>query len=94
MADTIHIQKNFRLPRKLAEVLLLLAENDIVTTAMIQERVTPDAKSTIHRLRHRLTSAGIELQSQYATGYWLFAEDRRRILEAAKPDSLEQEPEQ
>lgn len=88
MADTLNIQKHFRLPPKLAEVLLLLAQNDVVSTTMIQELVTPDAKSTMHRLRDRLTSTGIELQSQYATGYWLSAEDRRKVLEAAKPEDL------
>jgi hypothetical protein len=88
MADTLNIQKHFRVPPRLAEVLLLLAQNDVVTTSMIQDLVTPDAKSTMHRLRDRLTPTGIELQSQYATGYWLSVEDRKKVLDAMKPDDL------
>lgn len=88
MADTLNLQKHYRLPPKLAEVLLLLAQNDVVTTKMIEDEVTPDARSTMHRLRKRLTPTGIKLESLYATGYWLSAEDRRAVLEAAKPEDL------
>jgi hypothetical protein len=89
MTEHLILQKHYKLSPKLAELLLMLAQNDVLTTAVIEGELGVDAKSTVHRLRERLTSAGIEVHSLYATGYWLDADARRAVLEAAKPEDLE-----
>jgi hypothetical protein len=86
--ELLNVQKHYRIPPKLAELLLLLASHDVVTTQMIHDQVTPDSKASVHRLRQRVGEAGIEIHSLYATGYWLDPDARRAVIAAAQPDDL------
>lgn len=90
MDELATLQMRYDLTPLLARILRLLAENTAVTTAMIEveHALTKDMPIAIHRLRRRLTSAGISVHFRRGVGYWIDAEDRQRVLTAMQPDQL------
>jgi hypothetical protein len=84
MTELLLLQKYFKLPPKLARLLLLLAESELLSTAEIEEKVGADPRTTMKRLRTRLEPFGVTVHSLYATGYWLDEKDRQHVLATAK----------
>jgi hypothetical protein len=84
------LQMRYDLTSLLARILRLLAQNTAVTTAMIEDEhgLTKDAPIAIHRLRRRLTSAGITVLFRRGVGYWIEPEDRQRVIAAMQPDQM------
>lgn len=85
------LQMRYDLPSSLARILVLLAENKVVTTHMIEHehKITKDAKVAIHRLRRRMEGTpGIEIKSRRDVGYWMDAEVRETIRQAMVPDQM------
>lgn len=90
MDELATLQMRYDLTTLLARILRLLAENPAVTTAMIETEhaLTKDAPIAIHRLRRRLTSAGITVHFRRGVGYWIEPEDRQLVLAAMQSDQL------
>lgn len=67
------LQVEFRLPKTLASILLLLMERKVVTSRMIEQDFgySRDGKVAIHRLRRYLEGTDIKITSQREVGYWL-----------------------
>jgi hypothetical protein len=63
----------FRLSKSLAQILLLLMENKVVTARMIEQdhKISRDGKVAIHRLRRYLEGTEVKISSQREVGYWL-----------------------
>lgn len=78
------LQMRYDLPLSLAKILILLVENQVVTTRMIEldHAVTKDAKVAIHRLRRRLGATPIEIKHRRDVGYWL-EDDARKLAHSA-----------
>lgn len=67
------LQMEFRLPKTLAQILLLLMDERIVTARMIEQdhKFSRDGKVAIHRLRRYLEGTEVKITSQREVGYWL-----------------------
>lgn len=91
MTNLTRLQIRFDLPPSLAKILVLLTENEVVTSRMIEldHKLTKDAKVAIHRLRRRLDSA-VEIQSRRDVGYWLDADAKKKVI-AAQADEAPSE---
>lgn len=91
MTDLMALQIRYDLSPSLAKILLLLAQNKVVTPRMIEvdHRLTKDAKVAMHRLRRRLEGVGVEIKSRRDVGYWVDDTIRVTIHEAMKSDQLE-----
>ena len=91
MTNLIALQMRYDLSPSLAKILLLLAQNKIVTATMIEveHKITKDAKVAIHRLRRRLEGVDIAVKSRRDVGYWVEPDARQTIHEAMKSDQLE-----
>lgn len=85
------LQMRFEISRSLAKILVLLAENELVTAQMIEteHRITKDAKVAIHRLRRRMDGTGFEIRSQRGFGYWLEPQQREWLRERMAPQKIE-----
>jgi hypothetical protein len=85
------LQIRYDLSPSLANILLLLAQNKVVTAKMVEvdHKLTKDTKVAIHRLRRRLEGAAVEIKSRRDVGYWVDDKTRADIREAMKPDQLE-----
>jgi len=79
LADLLTFQMRYDLPITLAKVLVLLADNIVVTAAMIEDEhgLTKNAKVVMHRLRRCLDGTGIEIKSRRDIGYWLTSEGKQ-----------------
>ncbi|HEY7822611.1 MAG TPA: helix-turn-helix domain-containing protein [Acidimicrobiia bacterium] len=91
MTNLMAIQIHYDLSPVLAKILLLLAQNKVVTSRMIEvdESLTKDAKVALHRLRRRLEGPGIEIKSRRDVGYWIETESRMEILEVLADGQME-----
>lgn len=87
MTELMALQMKYDLPPSLAKILLMLAQNQVVTARMIEidTRLTKDAKVAMHRLRRRLEGSPVEIRSRRDVGYWLESDSRAVVLESAKP---------
>lgn len=87
MTELMALQMKYDLPPSLAKILLMLAQNHVVTARMIEidMRLTKDAKVAMHRLRRRLEGSPVEIKSRRDVGYWLENDSRAVVLESAKP---------
>lgn len=85
------LQMRFEISRSLAKILVLLAENDLVTAKMIEtdHSITKDAKVAIHRLRRRMEKTGFDIRSQRGFGYWLEPQWREWLLDQMKSPRTE-----
>lgn len=81
------LQMRYDLPLSLAKILILLVENQVVTTRMIEadHAITKDAKVAIHRLRRRLVTTPIEIKHRRDVGYWLEQDARELAHTAMQP---------
>lgn len=81
MINLTRLQIRFDLPPSLAKILVLLTQNEVVTSRMIEldHKLTKDAKVAIHRLRRRLDST-VEIQSKRDVGYWLDPEAKKTVI--------------
>lgn len=86
MTELMALQMKYDLPPSLAKILLMLAQNHVVTARMIEidTRLTKDAKVAMHRLRRRLEGSSVEIKSRRDVGYWLEADSRSVVLESSK----------
>lgn len=81
VSDIAALQIRFELPVHLAEILLALLKNKVVTVDMLEGGgVTKHAKVGVHRLRARLEENGLEIKSRREVGYWLEDDARKSIL--------------
>jgi hypothetical protein len=87
VTELMALQMRYDLPLSLAKILLLLVENQVVTTRMIEldHAITKDAKVAIHRLRRRLAATPIEIKHRRDVGYWLEKEARELAHTAMQP---------
>lgn len=90
MTELMMLQMKYDLPPSLAKILLMLAQNQVVTARMIEieHRLTKDAKVAMHRLRRRLEGSPVEIKSRRDVGYWLEADARAVIRESMKPTDI------
>ncbi len=84
------LQMRYDLTPLTAQILILLAKNVAVTSDMIEvsHDLTKDTPVAIHRLRRRLVAQGMTINYRRGVGYWLSTDDRKKVLEAMKPDQL------
>lgn len=88
----------FSMPLGMARLLGLLRGAPVVTPQMADERIGmgTDLRVAMHRLRRYLHKHEIEIQSQYAIGYWLAVSDKEKITrlihEATTPPEPEPDP--
>lgn len=79
------LQVRFGLSSTQAQMLLMLAENHVVTAGMIEAHkgLTTQARVAMLRLRKKMTD--IVVQSRRGVGYWLNPEDQKRVLDEIEP---------
>lgn len=84
MTTITDLQMQYGLSFAMAKLLLLLIDNKVVTSRMVEKehKLTTDVRITIHRLRRRLDGTGIVIQSQRDVGYWLDTAARTTIAKA------------
>lgn len=91
MTDLLDFQMRFDLPINLAKILVLLADNTVVTAEMVEEQgLTKDAKVAMFRLRRRLEEKNIFIFSRRDIGYWLSKSGKDALKES--PDHGDSAP--
>ncbi len=87
VTELANLQMRYGLSRAQAQILILLAENPVVSPQMIEldRGIVKDARVGVYRLRARLAATGIVVKQQYALGYWLEQGSRDLVHAAMQP---------
>ena len=90
MLSQVDLMLKYKLTPSMAQVMVLLMENRIVTPTMVEvdQPITTDGKVLMHRLRRRLTGTQIEVKSQRSVGYWLDQTSREIVKRDLADDQL------
>lgn len=78
MIDMLTLRKAMNISPVLADMLVLLLEQDVVTTSDL-EGMIDDPRVAIYRLRKILEPLGVEIRSRARLGYWIEVKDRKRL---------------
>lgn len=90
MTDLLALQHKYKLSPLLAKLLILLANNPIVTSEMISADNDTAAianRVAMLRLRKRLDMQCIYIRSQRYLGYWLDERTRRMVLASMQDEA-------
>lgn len=81
MIEPVDLMIKYKLSPALAQALVLLLTNKIVTSAMVEvnQPITTDGKVLMHRLRRRLAGK-FEIRSQRSVGYWLDQDTKDAVM--------------
>lgn len=90
MINHVDLMLKYKLTPSMAQVMVLLMENRIVTPMMVEvdQPITTDGKVLMHRLRRRLAGTQIEVKSQRSVGYWLDQTAREIVKRDLADDQL------
>ncbi len=82
MDERLTLQIEFGLTPYLADLLLLLVNNRIVTQQMVEveHQISNHYRVAFQRLRQRMAPRGYNILSIQRTGYYLTSADRRKLL--------------
>lgn len=87
----IRLRLAFKLTEKLAELLAVLVERQVVSNLdIISENITVAPAVGVHRLRQALAKAEVNIRIEVGSnlGYWISTEDKEKIMALSEPYAL------
>lgn len=88
----IRMRLAFKLTEKLAELLAVLVERQVVSNYdIITENITVAPAVGVHRLRKALAKtevSDIRIEVGASLGYWISPEDKEKVLKLSEPYAI------
>lgn len=88
------IGATFLLPPRLADILGILITQPVVTTDVMQTRLSlaSEPKVAMHRLRKHMAKYGIKINSRNRVGYWIDDESKQQLRAMIEAKTAPREP--